>query len=60
MKYLLKTRALTGAFVPARGEHREYEYLSTAIIDGKILHEVFGDEVIVTTTESDEPVAFVS
>lgn len=57
--YVLKTRAITGALVPANGEHIEYAELDRAIADGRVLKDVLGEEVYVVDYRNDAVVAFI-
>jgi len=57
--FVLKTRAITGALVPARGEHVEYSELHRAIQDGKLLQDVLGIEVYVVDGRTDAVVVFI-
>lgn len=57
--YLLKTRAITGALVPANGEHVEYTELHRAIQDGKVLRDVMGEEVFVVDGRTDAVAVFI-
>jgi len=45
--YTLKTPAITGKLVPARGQHLEYETLDAARRDAEVIHDVFGARVVV-------------
>lgn len=54
MTYVLKTCAITGYLVPARGEHIEYTDLRQACKDASILAHVQGESVFVYAFETDQ------
>ncbi len=58
MSFILKTRAITGALVPFRGEHREYKMAADAHRDAELLAMVLGpDSITVVEFQTDHVLA---
>lgn len=58
--YVLKTLAITGQYVPFRGEHIEYSELHRAIKDAQVIADGLDTDIVVVDYGSDAIVAFIN